>query len=133
MTYSHSTGNISSFSASSSSIAGHGTVQVSTALPKKAPSTVILCDACHTPSAVMSIISVSRLDECDDVYTLFSNRRSVTSKLDDEGMLMNNTIRSHDVLFTGTKCTDRLYYLDTLCHHTEVANATATKDLSKIE
>ena len=37
------------------------------------------------------------------------------------------------MLFTGTKCTDRLYYLDMLCHHTKVANAAAIKDLSKIE
>ena len=115
MTYSNSTSNISSFSASSSSIVGCGTVQISMALLKKAPFTVILHDACHTSSVIMSIISVSRLDECDDTYTLFGNRRSVTFKLDDEGTLMNNTIRSRDVLFTGTKCTDRLYYMDMPC------------------
>ena len=113
-TYDQSSGNISGFSASSSTIVGHGTVKVSATLPKGGRSTIALCDACYAPSAVMSIISVSRLDECDDMYTLFGNGRSVTFRLDDQGALMDKTFGMQDVIFTGTKRADQLYYLDML-------------------
>ena len=81
----------------------------------------------------MSIISVSRLDECDDIYSLFGNGKNVTFRLNDKGALMDNTLQTQNVIFTGIKRADRLYYLDSLCQKTEVANAITTKNPSRLE
>ena len=81
----------------------------------------------------MSIVSVSRLDECDDIYSLFGNGRNVTFRLNDKGTLMDNTLETQNVIFTGTKCADRLYYLDSPHRKTEVANAITTKNPSWLE
>ena len=81
----------------------------------------------------MSIISVSRLDESNDSYTLFGNGRCVSFKLDDEGTLMDKVIATCNIVFTGTKHYDQLYYLDMPCWRTEVVNAVETKTLSRLE
>lgn len=112
---------------------GCGTVKVSITLPKKGMSTVTLHDTYHTPIAVMSIISISRLDKCDDIYSLFGNGKNVTFRLDDKGTLMDKTLETWDVVLTGTKHTDRVYYLDTPCQTAEVVNAITTKNPSRLE
>ena len=131
-TYNHSSGSVNGFGDSSSSISGHGEAQVLTIVPNGSKSCLTLRDACHVPTSSTSIISVPQLDDAY-CYTLFGNGQCITFKLEDGGKLLQDMKTRYDIVLTGTKRADRLYYLDTPRRQSETILVMKATPLSKLE
>lgn len=130
--YSPSSGNISGFGNSQSVIAGRGEAQLLASRPTGGTISLKLRDTCHVPSSTLPIVSVSRLDDAD-CYTLFGAGRSVTFELKDDGQMIHNILnKSRRIVFTATRRTDRLYYMDTPRCRSDVAYHAVTPT-SKLE
>lgn len=127
-----SSGNISGFGNGNSSIAGRGEVHLHAKLPKGGKSHLKLKRTCYVPNSTPTLLSVSRLDEAE-CYTLFGDGRCVTFENRDHGKLLHDALSKEQVIFTGTKASDRLYYLDTPRRSTETSNFAKRSPISKLE
>lgn len=129
--YAPSTGNVLGFGQGSSRIVGRGTARLEAQLPTGGTAGLNLNDTCHVPGS-SSLISVSRFDDAG-CYSLFCNGRCVTFQVKDDYQLLHNALLKGQVVFTGTRGADRLYYLDVPQRSTESSYAASTTSPSKLE
>ncbi len=130
---SSSSGNINGFGDGKRRIEGRGEFQVTAKLLKKGCAHLKLKDTCFVSDSHPSLISVSRLDDAK-CYTLFGNGKCVTFEKNDHGKLMQDALAKENVMFTTTKQSDHLYYLDVPGSFTDASyNTTTFPKLTKLQ
>jgi len=123
---------VKGFGNGSAKIQSRGELQLLAKKPHSGHARLHLRNACLVPGSSPTLISVPKLDEAE-VYTLFGNGRCISFINGDNGHLINKMILSEKVILTGSKCSDKLYHLDTPSRSGELAFATVNSYPTALE